>query len=260
MSAESRPLRVRREPPPLRPITVVERTELSPRLLRLTIEGPELAALEVDGLAASVRLLVPRPGESLVLPTWDGNEFLLPDGSRPALRTFTPLRHSVGSTRMDLEIVRHPGGAVSTWAETAEVGATGALSGPGRGWHLDDATTDLWLLGDETALAAVTQIVETLPSQVSCTVHIEVESADAVLEGYVPARPGLDVHWHVNTGAPGSSLVEAVTSLTSAPENQHVWAAGEAASMQAIRKHLFEVAGAARSQATVRGYWKPARD
>lgn len=260
MSAESRPLRVRREPPPLRPVTVVERAELSPRLLRLTIEGTELAGIDVDGLGASVRLLVPRPGEALVLPTWNGNEFLLSDGSRPALRTFTPLRHQVGATRMDLEIVRHPGGAVSTWAETVQAGASAALSGPGRGWHLDEATTDLWILGDETALPAVAQIVAAVPTSVSCTVHIEVESAEAVMDDYVAHRPGVDVRWHVNSGVPGASLVDAVAAITAAPENRHVWAAGEAASMQAIRKHLFEVAGATRAQATVRGYWKPGRD
>ena len=33
----------------------------------------------------------------------------------------------------------------------------------------------------------------------------------------------------------------------------------EAASMQAIRRHLFDVAGADRRQCTIRGYWKPAR-
>ena len=30
--------------------------------------------------------------------------------------------------------------------------------------------------------------------------------------------------------------------------------------MQAIRKHLFDGRGLSRSQATVRGYWKPERD
>ncbi|MGH9136793.1 MAG: SIP domain-containing protein, partial [Acidimicrobiales bacterium] len=38
-----------------------------------------------------------------------------------------------------------------------------------------------------------------------------------------------------------------------------VWAAGEAAAMQRIRRHLFEERGRSRRDATVRGYWKHGR-
>jgi len=38
-----------------------------------------------------------------------------------------------------------------------------------------------------------------------------------------------------------------------------VWVAGEAASVQRIRKHLFDQRGMTRSAATVRGYWKQGR-
>jgi NADPH-dependent ferric siderophore reductase len=38
-----------------------------------------------------------------------------------------------------------------------------------------------------------------------------------------------------------------------------LWAAGEAAAMQRIRRHLFEDRGLSRADATVRGYWKHGR-
>jgi NADPH-dependent ferric siderophore reductase len=38
-----------------------------------------------------------------------------------------------------------------------------------------------------------------------------------------------------------------------------VWAAGNAAAMQQIRRHLFDDRGWQRSHATVRGYWKAER-
>ena len=38
-----------------------------------------------------------------------------------------------------------------------------------------------------------------------------------------------------------------------------VWAAGEAAAVQRIRRHLFEQRGLTRTQAVVRGYWKHGR-
>ncbi len=255
--------KLRREPPPLRSVEVVERVERSPRLLRITLAGDGLRTLVVDQPAASVRLLVPSPDDNrLEMPTWDGNEFLLADGSRPLLRTFTPLRVDNEQGHVDVEIVRHEGGAVSGWAETARPGDPAAVSGPGRGFDLPDGVARLILLGDETALPAVGQLIEWAPGGVDVEAHVEVISDEAVVE--MPGHHGDDaVTWHLSVSdPPGSALVEVVRSLSTAdlPDITHLWAAGEAAAMQAIRSHLFTDLGLPRSRATVRGYWKPARD
>lgn len=246
--------KLRREPPPLRPVEVFEKVERSPRLLRITLIGDGLKTLEVDQPAASVRLLVPESGDGeLEMPTWDGNEFLRADGSRPLLRTFTPLRLDNGAGRMDLEIVRHDGGAVSGWAETVSPGDAAAVSGPGRGFDLPDGVTRLVLLGDETALPAVAQLMEWMPDEVEIEAHVAVVTDDAVV-----AMPDDGaVTWHVDE-RPGESLVELArtTSAEDLPDTTHLWAAGEASAMQAIRNHLFDDLGLARSRATVRGYWK----
>lgn len=249
--------KLRREPPPLQPVEVVERVERSPRLLRITLAGHGLRSLVVDQPAASVRLLVPSPDDDgLEMPTWAGNEFLTADGSRPLLRTFTPLRVDNEAGCLDLEIVRHEGGAISSWAETAAPGDPAAISGPGRGFEVPDGVDRLILLGDETALPAVGQLMEWLSDGVEVDAHIEVISKSAVVE-----MPGDgDVTWHVSVSdPPGSALVEVARSFGDLPESTHLWAAGEASAMQAIRSHLFTDLGLPRSRATVRGYWKPAR-
>ena len=53
-------------------------------------------------------------------------------------------------------------------------------------------------------------------------------------------------------------LVSAVTGAD-IDHDTLVWAAGEAAAMQRIRKHLFDERGLARASAVVRGYWKRGR-
>ncbi|MEM7286145.1 MAG: SIP domain-containing protein, partial [Actinomycetota bacterium] len=100
----------------------------------------------------------------------------------------------------------------------------------------------------------------TRPLLLRVAAEVEVESADAVLP--VVDRPGLVVDWQVRPDgeAPGFTLVAAARSISSADSDTHVWAAGEAASMQAIRKHCFDELDLPRSQTTIRGYWKPARD
>src|SRR5262245_46018164 len=90
---ERRATRVRREPPKFRRGAGEQGGRVSPRLARVVLRGNELSGFTVDEPAASVRILLPPPGSTdLVVPTWNGNEFLRADGTRPTIRTLTP-RH-----------------------------------------------------------------------------------------------------------------------------------------------------------------------
>jgi NADPH-dependent ferric siderophore reductase len=247
--------RVRREPPPFRRVEVRRLEERTPRLTRVTLAGAELEGFTVDEPAASVRMLLPSPGsDELVIPEWQGNEFLLEDGSRPVIRTLTPRRVDPEGGELDVEIVRHGGGRASAWVAEAGPGAPAAVSGPGRGYTFDGEATELLLAGDETAIPAISQLLEVLPAGMTAQVHVEV--ADPAAELPLPAPAS----WHVlpDGQAPGAALVQAVQGVDLAPGTK-VWAAGEAAAMQRIRKHLFEERGLSRRDATVRGYWKVGR-
>ncbi|MGE0794775.1 MAG: siderophore-interacting protein [Acidimicrobiia bacterium] len=250
--------RIRREPPRFRSVTVRQVTHEHARLVRLTLGGPDLDGFLVADPASSVRLLVPWPGEELVEPTWTGNEFLLADGRRPALRTLTPLA-AAGPLELDVAVVLHGGGAVSGWAARARPGDRASISGPGRGHHLDPAAEDHVLAGDESALPAIGQLLEALPAGARARVHVEV--ADEVAVVPLPNPAASVVRWHrLGPGArPGDALVAAVAAceLTA---GSRVWVAGEAAAVQRIRRHLFDERGIGRAQATVRGYWKHGRE
>ncbi len=253
-------VRLRREPPAFRPVTVEWVTPVTPRLVRVTVAGPKLDGLVIDQPAASVRLLLPSGGE-LVMPGWNGNEFLLADGRRPVIRTLTPLRFDPAGLRLDVEIVLHQAGAASAWARAAQPGNEAALSGPGRGYPIDADAPGFLLAGDESAIPAIGQLLEVLPGDKPVRVVVEVADPDARLD--LPAHPGATVEWYdLPAGAPpGDALVAAVTAATGAglPAGTRIWAAGEAAAVQRIRRHLFEECGLPRSQAWVRGYWKHGR-
>jgi NADPH-dependent ferric siderophore reductase len=256
--------RLRREPPRLRRVEVRRAEALGPRLLRLTFTGDELDGLVIDQPAASVRLLLPSPGTTeLVLPQWAGNEFLLPDGRRPILRTFTPRRLDASAVELDLDVVLHGGGAASTWAVAARPGAPAAISGPGRGYELDPGAPALLLAGDETAMPAIGQLLESLPAALPVQVHLEVARPDgrlAILDQQASTRAATTLAWYdLPEGAPpGDALVAAVKAADIAA-GERVWAAGEAAAVQRIRRHLFDEREMARAHTTVRGYWKHGR-
>ena len=220
-------------------------------MTRVILGGAELAGFRVDQPAASVRLLLPTDGE-LVMPRWNGNEFLNSDGSRPIIRTFTPRRFDPRSLELHLDVVLHGSGAASGWAGTTQAGDRVAVSGPGRGYDIDPNATAFLLAGDETAIPAICQLLERLP-KVPIVVHLMVTHPDAEVD----LHRDVDVTWHVaSAGSTSDQPLDAAIGTTDLVPDMRIWAAGEAAAMQRIRSHLFGERGFPRSHATVRGYWK----
>lgn len=255
----SDPPRVRREPPAFRRLAVARTEHRTPHLVRVTLTGSELAGFEPPLPAGSVRLLIPdAPGAELVVPVWNGNAFFHVDGRRPVIRTLTPLRHDPEAGELDVDIVRHGAGPLSAWAVNPQPGDRAAISGPSRGYTIDEGVSSYVLAGDEAAMPAISQLLAALPPAATATVIVEVAATDAQVP--MPHHPNLDLRWvdRPKGAAPGAALVSAVVGSAITPGTR-VWAAGEAAAMQRIRRHLFGELGISRTQATVRGYWKHGR-
>jgi NADPH-dependent ferric siderophore reductase len=227
-------------------------------MVRVTLGGPELAGLTVEQPAASVRVLLPSSGAGdVAVPNWNGNEFLLPDGRRPTIRTFTPWRVDPEALELDVGIVVHGGGVASDWAVAAEPGHPAAISGPGRGYTIDREAPAYLVAGDETAIPAITQVLGAIPGETPVQVRIEVAHADGCL---ALSHPSATVEWcDLAPGAPPGDALGAAVRDAELPDGARVWAAGEAAAVQRIRRHLFDDRGLARAQTSVRGYWKHGR-
>jgi NADPH-dependent ferric siderophore reductase len=220
-------------------------------MTRVFLGGDDLEGFSIEQPAASVRLLLPTAG-TLEMPQWNGNEFLLQDGTRPTIRTFTPRRFNASTRELQLDVVVHDSGIASAWAVTAQPGQNVAVSGPGRGYDIDPDAAAFLLVGDETSIPAICQLLEHLPN-VPIAVHISVSHPIAKVD----LHRNVDVTWHVASDGCASeeAQFEAIRAIDLDPQTR-IWAAGEAAAMQRIRNHLFREIGFPRSQATVRGYWK----
>ena len=232
---------------------------MSPTLVRVVVEGDELRAMDVAGAGAGVRLLLPSaPDQPVDLPVWNGNAYFAVDGSRPPIRTMTPLDQDQAAGRLAFEVVRHEGGLLTPWVDAVVLGGEVAVSGPSRGYQLDPATTTITYLGDQTALPAIRQLIAVTPSHVAVAAVVEVP--DAASEIDIAGDPDRLVRWvHTQPDlAPGEQLVEALSHVELSHANR-LWAAGEAAAMQRIRRHLFDDRALPRSVAHVRGYWKHGR-
>lgn len=229
------------------------------RLARLVLAGEELRGFACEQPAASVRLLLPSPGaEELVIPTWTGNEFLLPTGQRPVLRTFTPRLADPEAGRLTVDVVVHGHGAASEWAAGANTGAPVAVSGPGRGYTVSPDARSWLIAGDETAVPAIGQLLERLPAGSEAAVLIEIPAGAPRPPLSVPAGAALTWCPLAPEAGPGAALLAEVAAQGVEPGTT-VWAAGEAAAMHRLRRLLHDTLGLPRASTTVRGYWKHGR-
>lgn len=243
---------LRKPPPPFLSVGVARFEPLTPYMTRITLASNELKGFAQPGSAASVRLLLP-DGE-LVLPYWAGNNFVLPSGVRPTMRTMTPRHFRPEVGELDIDVVLHGSGAASEWASNPVIGHQVAVSGPGRPYDVDPDAEAFLLVGDESGIPAICQLLEVLPD-VPIIVHLEVGHPDA----RVDLHRDVDEYWYVRaeTDPSGAALAVAVEA-EELPEGVRVWAAGEAAAMQRIRKDL-SARGIPRPQTHIRGYWKAGR-
>jgi NADPH-dependent ferric siderophore reductase len=229
----------------------------SPRMQRVVLGGPELDGFTVDGPASSIRVLLPQADGTLEMPEWNGNEFVGRDGARALIRTFTPLLVDTERRELAIDVVLHGDGPAARWAADTAIGDAVAISGPGRYDRLDEGATSYLLGGDETAIPAIGQLLEALPATTAVDVRIELARPDARLE--LPEHPLGRITWldAEPLAAPGDALVTSVERIDELPPA--IWLAGEAAAIQRLRRHLFDVRGLSRAAVTARGYWKHSR-
>jgi NADPH-dependent ferric siderophore reductase len=228
-------------------------------MVRVVAGGEALAGFALEEPAASVRLLIPSENGSIVIPAWTGNQWELPSGGRPPIRTFTPRSFDSEQRELTLDVVLHDRGAASDWARSAVAGNQLAISGPAAGYRIEPGTGSYVLAGDESALPAIGQLLEWIPPHARIDVHVEI--GDDAARQQLPAHPQADVRWHLARpdSSPGAAFAAAIESLADVPETswpEAWWVAGEAAAVQRVRRHLFETRELPRSVVTARGYWK----
>lgn len=246
---------IRRPPPAFRRAEVTGRESIAERLTRVTLAGSAVIGIDEPQPAGSVRVLLPpTPGAELELPEWTGNEFLAADGTRPNIRTVTPIHLDPTTGEFELWIVLHGHGPLSRWAQTAAAGDEVAISGPARGVVVDDGWSNAVILGDESAIPAITQLIAALPAGAEASVFIE---AAPGARPALASTPGVDLTWldPAPSGLPGAQLLAALEPIALS-DDQKVWCAGEAAMVAAARRLLLTERGIGRDRAVLRGYWK----
>lgn len=255
-SHTSRRIRTVMHPLRSRRLTVRRVEQLTERMRRVVLAGPQLeAGFPFLAFASTdhVKLVLPDERSGVLEVPEVVDDRIARPSVPPILRDYT-VRH-VDTERRELwiDLVLHPHGPAGRWAARVAPGDEVGVLGP-RGSHLypDDYARYL-LVADETAQPAVGRFLDDLgdrPATVIGLSETPEEFADA-------ARPGITLRTLLLPvdGDRGAALTAALASENLDDEETFIWMAGEARSLIPARRLLRE-RGIARERWEVDGYWK----
>lgn len=240
---------------------VARTAQITPHMLRITLTGPELDRFSWLGGDQVVRVFFPQPGQvEPVLPQdtdWWTAYQAVPEDVRPALRNYTVRRFDAATRELDIDFVLHGDeGPASAWALRARPGDIVGVchdvpSAPAP------ADTDWQLLvADETALPALSVLVEQLPAGVRALAFVEIGGPEDELELITAAD--VDVVWlHRGDRAAGRSdvVLRALTAAQVPAGQPYAWIAGESGMVKDVRRHLVRERGVDRKRVRFCGYW-----
>lgn len=236
-----------------RRLDVLRVVDLTPRMRRITVGGPELAGFVSLGSDDHVKLLFPQnAAETAALETLTLGAGKT-DQPMPAMRDYTPRRYDLETLEMDIDFVLHGDGPASTWAEQAKPGQHLHIGGPRGSMIVPDIFDSYLLIGDETALPAIARRLEGLAANRRALVIIEVENGKE--QQPLESAAQVNVIWVLRDGGK-DNLLTTVKQLQVPSGKLYAWVATESKVSRQIRRVLLDEHGLDDQYVKAAGYWR----
>ena len=236
-----------------RRLQVLRVQDLTPRMRRITVGGPELAGFVSLGTDDHVKLLFPQNAEEHAALENFNPSAGKAQGPMPEMRDYTPRRYDLDTLEMDIDFVLHGDGPASTWAAQAAPGQYLHIAGPRGSMIVPDIFDSYLLIGDETALPAIARRLEGLAPNRRALVVVEVENGAEQQILQSPAQ--VHVIWVLREGRQ-DNLLRTVQQLDMPGGKLYAWVATESKVSRQIRKVLLEEKGLDQDFVKAVGYWK----
>ena len=217
--------------------------DITPNMRRITLGGEAFDGFPADQESGYIKLMFPQC-----------------EGRKPIMRTYTIIQQRDNEIDVDFVLhgLNHQGteGPASYWAKTTVVGDSILIGGPGAKKLINNQADWFLLVGDMTALPAITVNLAQLPDDAVGYAVIEVLS-EADIQSIKKPR-NIEMHWVVNPTANDSHspLLEKVKSLVWLEGEAAVWTACEFNSMRALRQYFKQEKSLAKDYLYISSYWK----
>ncbi|MGO1801326.1 MAG: siderophore-interacting protein [Microbacteriaceae bacterium] len=246
----------------LRRLEVIGVRDVTPRMRRVTLGGPEMAAFERDGLAHGpfhapgfddhVKVLFAEQGDvEQVLPVQLAEGIEWTHAPTRQARDYTPRRVEGGE--VDLDFVLHGDGPAVAWARSAQPGDALWVVGPKSSIVVPEDLDWVLLIGDETALPAIGRFFDERPTDAPAHAVITIGASTARQE--LALREGDTVSWVVAPPTDRGALEAAVRAATPADGEGFAWAGAESRTLLPLRRFFARERGLAKSRINITGYW-----
>ena len=236
--------------------------DITPHLRRISLRHEILQDVGPLAAGAHLKVFISRTkGTPAVLPELSaGRPYWSDEKNKPYVRTYTVRRLDRVNGILDIEFVLHgDNGLASAWAATASVGddlgigikRMGKVHNPSD-WYL--------LAGDETAIPAISAMLESLPIETTGIAFLEVKSSKD--EFTLKNNSSIEICWLFRNGEPPEKsqlLPNAVKGLllpNALVKSRYAWIAGEENMVRALRKIAGEQLGLKREELHATVYWK----
>lgn len=219
-------------------MTLSSKQWLTPHMLRLRFVSAELAGFTSAAPDDHIKLFVP-----------DG-------AGETSMRDYTPRAFDPEAGTLTVDFAVHEAGPATRWALTAEPGDAVQIGGPRGSLVVADDFDWYLLVGDETAIPAISRRIEEVREDAKITAFILVDDeADCVLD---VSRPGLALTWLKRSGRAGQDarlLRQAVEALSFPEGDGYVWIAAEARAARALKTLVIDERGHPPEWTKSSGYW-----
>ena len=224
-----------------RQLSVVHTRKISAHMVRITVGGPELVGFSSPGFDDHIKVFFPNPA----------NE----SGDGPTMRDFTPGRFDAQALTLELDFALHDAGPATYWAAQAQVGQAIAIGGPRGSFIVPTEFDGHLLVGDDTALPAITRRLAELPAGAPTLVLVEVDGPQD--EQIFASDATVRVVWvHRQGRTPGSALLERLATLPLPAGDIYAWVACEYSAAKALRSHLVDTRGVQKQWIKAASYWR----
>ncbi len=258
MTEQANKAAARRKPRKANEATVTGRRQLSPDLVRLSLNAPAFVGKDLEFTDHYLKLLFVPEGADY---SWPFNVEQVreqqPRDKQPVTRTYTLINLDSSTGDFDVDFVTHgDAGLAGPWARVAEVGEKIGFFGPGGAWGPSVDYEHFIFAGDESAAPAIGAGLKRLPEGATATAYIEIEAEDRKFE--LPARDGVDIHWVIRNGATHGTELSRVVRQAGVPNGKNTswFIHGVAEMIKEMRRFLFVESEVPKQDVSISGYWR----